>query len=194
MNKTIKLFVIAFLISAILGFVIAKLHPELFKKDSKISVENTQGEKKEVGTSDKVVLETANLQEKLLPTATLILEKKYEDCKHIVKVESELPVEMINLTEEQVKEIYSDWIVKDFSKDNVTLYKIEEGICNKHFVIGDVDGIVTVFRLDKEYNKSLYEKTDIYTKFLPDEDKNRLKEGIYVYSNSELNSELENFE
>ena len=83
---------------------------------------------------------------------------------------------------------------KEFSKDEVVLYKLADGLCGEHFVINDENGVVVVYRLDEEYNKSLYEKTDIYTEYLPDQDINRLKEGIYVYTVSDLNSELENLE
>lgn len=61
-------------------------------------------------------------------------------------------------------------------------------------MINDEDGVVVIYRLDEEYNKILYEKTDIYTEYLPAQDINRLKEGIYVYTVSDLNSELENLE
>ena len=46
----------------------------------------------------------------------------------------------------------------------------------------------------EDYNKNLYEKTDIYTEYLPSQDIERLKKGIYVYTVKDLNSELENLE
>lgn len=139
-------------------------------------------------------MQTASIEEKILPTTKLYLEKKYQDCKHTTKTEIELPVEMVNLTKEELEEKYPDWTIKEFSKDEVVLYRLASGLCNEHFVITDETGVVVVYRLDEEYNKSLYEKTDIYTEYLPKEDIDRLKEGIYVYTVSDLNSELENME
>ena len=187
---------IVFIFSVLVGYFFGKYYPLMIgnAKQSTTVIDNASGKTKTVGTSDEIVLSTASLEEKLLPTANLILEKRYQDCKHTVVTESELPVEMANLTEDEIKQRYPAWIVKDFSKDSVTLYKLEDGLCGEHFVINEEDGNVVVYRLDEDYNKTLYEKTDIYTEYLPQEDVLRLKEGIYVYSTANLNSELENLE
>ena len=91
-------------------------------------------------------------------------------------------------------EKYPDWTIKEFSKEKIVLYRLAQGLCNEHFVINDEDGVVVVYRLDEDYNKSLYEKTNIYTEYLPSEDIARLKEGIFVYTLLDLNTELENLE
>ena len=181
------------------GFLLSKFWPiingknefqeEAITSQNFITINNVEGQ-----TKDNVIMQTASIEEKILPTTKLYLEKKYQDCKHIVKTEVELPVEMVNLTKEELIEKYPDWTVKEFSKSQIVLYRLANGLCNEHFVINDENGVVTVYRLDEDYNKSLYEKTDIYTEYLPEQDINRLKEGIYVYTISDLNSELENFE
>lgn len=181
------------------GFLLSKFWPiingknkfqgEAITSENFITINNVEGQ-----TKDTVIMQTASIEEKILPTTKLYLEKKYQDCKHTVKTEVELPVEMVNLTKEELIENYPDWTVKEFSKSQIVLYRLANGLCNEHFVINDENGVVTVYRLDEDYNKSLYEKTDIYTEYLPDQDINRLKEGIYVYTISDLNSELENFE
>lgn len=162
---------------------------ELAAEENLVVINNVAGQ-----TRSTITMQTASIEEKVLPTTKLYLEKKFEDCKHTVKTEVELPVEMVNLTKEEMIEKYPDWTVKEFSADEVVLYRIAAGLCDEHFVINDEDGVVVVYRLDKDYNKSLYEKTDIYTEYLPTQDINRLKEGIYVYTISDLNSELENLE
>ena len=162
---------------------------EASSQENLVTINNVGGQ-----TRNIVVMQTASLEEKILPTTKLILEKNFEDCKHTISKEIELPPEMINLTEEELSEKYTDWIVKDFSEDKVTLYRLANGLCDEHFVINDENGVVVVYRLDEDYNKSLYEKTDIYTEYLPEQDIDRLNEGIYVHTVSDLNSELENFE
>jgi hypothetical protein len=166
----------------------------VISKSNQEFLKNIVGNTSTQENSEETAIETANLEEKLLPTATLTIEKKSQDCKHITTKESELPIEMANLTKEEIAQTYSDWTVKDFSKDGVTLYKISEGLCDEHFVVNSDEGIVTVYRLDSDYNKSLYEKTDIFTEYLSDEDIEKLQEGIYVYGIADLNSTLENFE
>jgi hypothetical protein len=193
MDKILKYGLLIFIISVLIGYFIVKFYPVFVGNNQEI-VKNISGNTVKVETAEETVIETANLDEKLLPTASLILEKKYSDCKHTINIESELPVEMANLTENEIIENYSDWTVKDFSKDRVTLYKLADGLCNEHFVINSDEGIVTVFRLDSDYNKSLYEKTNIFTEYLSEEDIKKLDEGIYVYGTSDLNSILENFE
>ena len=162
---------------------------EIVSKENLVTVNNVSGK-----TRNIVVMQTASLEEKILPTTKLILEKKYQDCKHTISKEVELPEEMVNLTRKELSELYSDWTIKDFSKNKVVLYRLANGLCDEHFLINDENGVVVVYRLDEDYNKSLYEKTDIYTEYLPLQDIERLKEGIYVYTVSDLNSELENLE
>ena len=158
-------------------------------QENLVTINNVGGK-----TRNIVVMQTASLEEKVLPTTKLILEKKFQDCKHTISKEVELPEEMINLTKDELSEQYSDWVVKDFSEKKIVLYRLANGLCDEHFLINDEDGVVVVYRLDEDYNKSLYEKTDIYTEYLPTQDIDRLKEGIYVYTVSDLNSELENLE
>ena len=92
-------------------------------------------------TRNTISMQTASIEEKVLPTTKLYLEKKYEDCKHTVKTEVELPVEMINLTREEMTEKYPDWTIKEFSKEKIVLYRLAQGLCNEHFVINDEDGV-----------------------------------------------------
>ena len=162
---------------------------EVIVEENLVTINNIEGKTKNI-----VAMQTASIEEKVLPTTKLYLEKKYEDCKHTVKTEVELPVEMINLTREEISKKYSDWTIKEFSKEKIVLYRLAQGLCNEHFVINDEDGVVVVYRLDEDYNKSLYEKTNIYTEYLPTEDIARLKEGIFVYTLLDLNAELENLE
>lgn len=183
------------------GFLLSKFWPiingenkdnfqsEVTVLENTVTINNVEGQ-----TRNTIIMQTASINEKILPTTKLYLEKKYQDCKHTVKTEVELPVEMVNLTKEELATNYPDWTIKEFSEEEVVLYRLANGLCNEHFLINDENGIVVVYRLDEDYNKSLYEKTDIYTEYLPAQDINRLKEGIYVYTVSDLNSELENLE
>lgn len=102
---------------------------------------------------------------------------------------------MINLTEEELEEKYKDWEIKSFSADEIILYKKMSGICGEHFVITtNNDNAVVVYKLDEDYNKEVYEQTDISIEYLATEDIQKLEEGIYVYGITSLNSALESFE
>ena len=165
-----------FLMAVLCGFFLSKFLPilrnnnvgqEASSYQNLVTVNNVEGK-----TRDTIVMQTASIEEKILPTTKLILEKKFQDCKHIVKSEVELPVEMVNLSKEELAEKYPEWTIERFSENEVVLYKLAEGLCGEHFVINDEDGRVVVYRLDEDYNKKLYEKTDIYTEYLPQEDLN----------------------
>ena len=181
-----------FLVAILFGFLISKfwivltqdyqLSKQYEYEENLVTINNIAGK-----TRNTVVMQTASIEEKVLPSTKLYLEKMYEDCKHTIKKEVELPVEMINLTKEELIQKYPEWTIKDFSQEEVVLYKLMEGLCDEHFVINDEDGVVVLYKLDEDYNKALYEKTDIYTEYLPEEDISRLKEGIFVYTVSDLN-------
>ena len=196
MDKIIKYGIVIFMISVLVGYFIGKFYPILFGKSegNSVVIENIAGNTIELGIPRETVIETSSSDEKISPDATLILEKKYQDCKHVVTTTSEIPIEMVNLTEEKIKEMYRGWDVKEFSENEVHLYKIVDGICGEHFVITKDDDIVVVYKLDENYDKTIYQKTDISTEYLPEEDLKKLEDGIYVYGVSDLNSELENFE
>ena len=165
-----------FFVAIFIGFLLSKIWNFFYSSNENnlgdsaqvenvVVVNNTKGK-----TRDTVIMQTASLDEKILPTTKLCLEKKYEDCKHTINSEVELPTEMINLTQEELAKKYPDWTVKNFSEDEVVLYKLADGLCDEHFLIEDEDGVVMVYRLDEDYNKILYEKTDIYTEYLPTQD------------------------
>ena len=138
---------------------------------------------------------SANSQEETIsPNATLVMQKYYKGCGHTIKTSIPIPQELVNCTKEQVEAEYVGWDVISYSKDEVVIYKEYEGICDEHYYITDKDGYVAVYSLDENGNKTLKEVTSIATKYLTDYDLNRIKEGISVVGNDELNTTLEDFE
>lgn len=201
MKQTVKIGIVMFIVAVIIGFLLSKFWTtfEKLSRDTLTAQEEVMNmtvinSKEEGKTREPVTAQTASLEEKIGPDTRLVLEKRFEDCKHTVIREVELPTEMVNLTYDDLKKQYPEWSVKEFSEDKVVLYRLADGLCDEHFVVRDENGVVVVYKLDENYNKSLYEKTDIYTEFLPDQDADRLAQGIYVYTISDLNKELENLE
>lgn len=194
MSKFVKYAIIVFLLSLLIGYFVGKFYPVMISKSDEVVIENVVGNTVTVGIPEETVIETSISEEKISPDANLIIEKEYQDCKHTITTNSEMPIEMVNLSKEEVEELYEDWTLKSFSEDEVSLYKLEDGICNEHFVITNDDEKITVYRLDEDYDKSLYQKTEISTEYLPEEDIKKLEEGIFVYGIAALNSELESFE
>ena len=85
--------------------------------------------------------------------------------------------------------------IKEFTSENLELYKEENDFCNEHFLIKDVDGLVTIYTLNSMDNVlEILETTEIETMYLTDTDRNNLKNGIKVYTKQNLNKVIEDFE
>ena len=140
------------------------------------------------------IVETSVEEEKVSPNCLFIFKTYYRKCEHI-KVEKEKTSEtMVNKTREDLSKIYKDWDIVTFRNDEVLFYKEEDGICDEHYILKDVDGIITIFVLDENEDATIKEKTAILTEYLPEEDVLKLKEGIRVNGKEELNKTLEDYE
>lgn len=140
-------------------------------------------------------IEQANAnQEKVSPNAKLVTNIYYDECGHTVKRTSNIENKYINLTKEELQEEYSEWEIKEFSTEEIILYREEAGICDEHYIVKDNDGYVAVYSLDSNEKETLKEITEIATAFLPNTDIAKLKGGIKVYGRENLNSVLEDFE
>ena len=189
MKKYLKYVIILFLISVGIGFLFSRINT-----DNSIIAQNISGDTSEVGGSNETIIQTNIDEEKITLNTKMIFETKYQDCKHTETTEEDA-VNFINMTEDELKENYPDWIVKSFSSDEVEIYRIEEGLCNNHYKITtDENNMVCVYKLKSNYDLEEYEETEISAEYLTEEDIENLEEGIYIYGESELNSTLENFE
>ena len=198
MKNIFKYIILIFIISIGIGFILAKGKI----KNNKVSIENSLYNNflvenniitNEINNNIDI-LETSFEDDKIEIDTKLILKKKYIDCKHTITKEVELPGELINLTEEELKVRYPEWKIEEFDDDEVVLYKNVYGLCTEHFVIESGEEFIEVYSLNEEYDKKLYEVTNISIEYLTEDDIEKLNQGIYVYGVQELNSILENFE
>lgn len=143
---------------------------------------------------DMSTVSTASEEEKLSANAVFALEKIYDDCNHFDYEEAELPVELVNLTRQEVEDYYNDWEVQEFSKNKLILCKNIEGYCDEHFVVKLDGDFINIYRLGRHGELLEYEKTDISRDYLPAEDIGKLEEGITIYGKGKLSSILEDYE
>ena len=153
-----------------------------------VVIKNVQAENKE-----KETIETISNEEKISPYAKMIVEKKFAKCGHTTVKTLDVPKEIVNLTKKEIEEKYTGWEVKDFSKEQFTLYRVIEANCDDHFVLKENDGYITVYNELTDEISNLIEKTDIQLESLREEDQNDLQEGIKIYGKSELSSLIEDF-
>ena len=148
----------------------------------------------EVSTNETFIATAVEDEEKVSPNCKFALKKYYDECNHFDYKESELPIELVNLTRQEVEDYYENWEVEEFSNNQLVLYQEIDGYCNQHFLIKLDDGIVKIFRYTTNGELSLYKETEVYEEYLPENDAEKLREGIMVYSEGMLSSVLEDFE
>ena len=137
---------------------------------------------------------TAVQEKKISPNTSFALKKFYDECSHYEYESAELPIELVNLTRQEVEEYYPDWEVEEFSDKRLVLCKEINGYCNEHFLI-KLDGEkVVIYRLSTQGKFDKYKDTDIVKEYLTDKDIEKLTEGITVYGEGKLSSVLEDFE
>lgn len=144
--------------------------------------------------SQEVLATNVREEDKVSPNATLILKTNHKECGHTTKEEVDVPPEMVNKNQEEVSEMYPQWNVIGFSPDEIVLYREVEGICNEHYVLKDREGFLAIYTINENGEEKLKEVTSISLEYLPQDDIDKIREGIEATGNEELNSILEDFE
>lgn len=140
------------------------------------------------------VIATSIADIKLSPNANIYFQTHYKECGHTIVKKEKIEEKEVNKTEDYFNEAYSDWNIETFETDEVKLYKEVEGICDQHYLITTKDDTIVIYTVDSDGNKTLKEKTDILTQYLPEDDIELLKNGITANGDSELAKKLEDFE
>lgn len=139
-------------------------------------------------------VETSAIDANISPNAILIKKIYYEACDHLIREAEDIPEELVNKTEEDVKEAYSDWKIEEFSPTQIILYKTQSGNCREHYFVQDHNGVIGIYITDEYGVKTLQEDTEISTQYLPEEDLTNLKAGIEIIGKTNLTEFLEDYE
>lgn len=184
----------------ILIIIVLAIFAGLYLYDmNNVNKENINNNVTEVNTREENVeiteaLEIANQEEKTTPNTLIIYRTYYTKCKHYINEYKDIDISSVNLTEEEVKDKNRDWRIKEFSAEQIVLEKEEEAFCNQHFKLKLIDGNVIIFIIDENGNEAEYQKTEITSEYLTNEDILKLTEGIVVYGKENLSSVLEDYE
>lgn len=128
------------------------------------------------------------------PNCKVIITQNFKKCGHTISQNEDAPRDIINLNKEKVQEYYSGWDIRKFSSDEIELYKESNGICNEHYILGELDGYISI-STKNDIGESIFKGlTDIPVQYLPEEDLQRLEDGIEVVGKENLNKILEDFE
>ena len=198
MNRIIIILLIIVVIFAAIAMAVFIYMPEE-NNDAKIevqnvAVENTINEVENVTENNTNMVETNANEERISPNAFITFKQTYKKCGHTTSEFVEVPQEFVNLSENELKERYTDWTVEKFTDTDIILSKEVEGDCNEHYVVRDVDGTVTVFHILDDGTEEKYMITDIATEYLTDTDKIEMGKGIEINGKQNLNQLIEDYE
>lgn len=190
-KKAIFIFVliIIFCICFYLGYTIQKN-----KKQNDIIRNDMLLNERTNNRVEEDTIETTSQEEKTTPNTILTLKKYYTDCGHTIGNSSTIPEEMVNLTEKEIKEKYTNWEIEKFSKEEIILTRNLESFCGEHYYITEENNHISIYAVDEAGNKTLKEEGNISCEYLPETDRINLRNGINIYGTEELNKTLENFE
>ena len=139
-------------------------------------------------------IETDSQEEKISPNCLLTLKKYYEECNHTINEYVDIPQDLVNGTEEDLKNEYPYWQIEKYSSNDIILYKEFNSNCGQHFVLREDNGKITVYKINENNEEEVYENTEISVEYLSETDKIKISEGIRVNGIEELNQLLEDFE
>lgn len=148
-----------------------------------------------MGNTEKKEAIQANSNEvKISPKGVLVLKKKYIKCDHLINQYIDIPTELVNKTEKDLKEQYKDWKIEEFSSNKIVIYKEYDQECGQHFILRDKNGKIVINKINENGKEIEYENTDIATSYLTQTDKSSIEKGLKVYGQENLNQIIEDFE
>lgn len=166
----------------------------IVKNEINIVSEKVTDECTEEYQNSEKEIETDSQEEKISPNCLLTLKKYYEECNHTINEYVDIPQDLVNGTEEDLKNEYPYWQVEKYSSNNIILYKEFNSNCGQHFVLREDNGKITVYKINENNAEEVYENTEISVEYLSETDKIKISEGIRVNGIEELNQLLEDFE
>lgn len=190
-KEFIYIIILSICLAMVIYGIIGLLKINMSKYNEEVGiVENIQN----IDSNIENTVSTVSQEKKVLPTTKFALKKFYDECSHFEYEEAELPIELVNLTRQEIEDYYDDWEVEEFSEKKLVLCKEINGYCNEHFLIKLDDNNVNIYRLSTLGEFKKYKETDIVKDYLTKEDIEKLTEGITVYGEGKLSSVLEDFE
>lgn len=189
-----KSIIVGLIFAAIMLGIVLGVIVHLYNDENVAKVDENQSEILKQANNNKTVIQTSENEVKTSPGAIITLETYYNKCGHSVIEKQKINNSEVNKTEEYFKDKYQGWKIKKFTTSEIDLYKEENKMCDKHYIIKENDGYVTVYNIDENGNETLKLKTDTLTKYLPQGDRDLLSKGIKANGDLELQQKLGDFE
>lgn len=191
-NKRFKYTLIFSLVLFVLSFSFGYfiMDNNLNKGKKQISIENP----KEIQEDVEIVKE----ENRISPNTFIEERTSYKACGHIISVITPAPDQMVNMTKEELSQYISsnepNKRIISFSNVKIVLWNEKNHLCKDHYVIGEEDGKIAIFKIGESGEKILDKVFVEYpVSILRELDRQKISDGIIVDSEDELSDMLENF-
>ncbi|WP_353097001.1 hypothetical protein [Tissierella praeacuta] len=179
-----------FLVSFILGYQLMskKLNP---KDISKIN-------NKDNNISDYSDMEILGEGNRISPNTFIEERIHYMACDHVITKVNLVEDNMVNMTKDEFTEYiqsnYPNKKIISFSANRITLGVTKNHLCENHYIVGEKDGSIAIFRIGENGERVLENVlVDYPISLLMEIDQEKIIEGIVVDNEDELSEILENF-
>lgn len=184
-----------FLMSFIYGYYF------IDKKISKRPNYDAQGNdvrKKYVNIDEYDDMEILKEEERISPNTYIEKRTYYNKCNHNTTTVEQAKEEIINMSEKQfrkyIEDNYPNIRILSFSIKKIVLREDRNHLCTNHYIIGESEGRIAIFRINENGEKILNKIFKDYPlSLLKEVDQDKLREGIVVDTEEELSDVLENF-
>ena len=198
-KKFLIIIIISFIIlGSITGLVIYNLTNKKTPNTPEVALmseENNTGVTEETNIVNNISTISTNYNEiRVSPNASLTFYKYYTRYLRVTKERITATNNLVNLTKDELANVYSDWQINKFTSSEIELYKEFDGSCGEHYLVKSTNGYITIYLLKSDNSTELKETTDIAVKYLSLEDMNELENGVTLYGKDSLNAYIENFE
>lgn len=136
-------------------------------------------------------------QNKKITENTIIeYETYYTECGDTIREFEEDKDRYIGMDKEELENSFDEDSTKEvirFDTSRVVIKTVENHLCPNHYVIGEHEGYVAIYKIDKQGNRELFKTLDQSIELLSEYDIERLKKGIVVDSLDDIGEVIENF-
>ena len=117
--------IILFILGIISGILIIN---SVFKEEKNIEISEQNNEEvydectdeyESMLKNNEIIEETSSESEKISPNCSITFRRYYTNCSHLIEEYSNVPTELVNKTEEELKEKYSGWTIEEFSRNKM---------------------------------------------------------------------------
>lgn len=154
--------------------------------------------KKSVNIDEYDDMEILKEEERISPNTYIEKRTYYSKCNHNTTTVEQAKEEIINMSEKQfrkyIEDNYPNIRILSFSIKKIVLREDRNHLCTNHYIIGESEGRIAIFRINENGEKILNKIFKDYPlSLLKEVDQDKLREGIVVDTEEELSDVLENF-